>query len=408
MIGPARDGERVNEKGGILFGRVQESDSEEYAVSIEQAEVFDSLHRRSESYSFSGGEDAAFAKQLRKQRGSLTPVGYFRSHTRPGLYLDEYDFQLMKIFFTHPASVALVIRPEVNSAPQAGFFVWAAGDMKRAHSYLEFALDARLLLPEATIGASPPVISVPPVISAPPVISKTKSGSKLRSVCIAVTVAFLTFAVIAPFTRTGKEAEVPIPVSGSTESLYSLQSSPVASGLRLTWNPGVDRIAHARKGVLWIDDGPGEKRIDLTQTELKSGSLDYVPSSSEVKFRLEVDGFSESIRTRVPIVIAAVESKPEQDMSTPPRVPMKPEEQKKAPAPAVKEPKPNALPRAAAAVPGLGLSAPEQRRKADYEPPLPTRRYHPPSSKTLNQRVSVSVQIDSRGTLPRPSLLAKT
>ena len=55
--------------------------------------------------------------------------------------------------------------------------------------------------------------------------------------------------------------------------------------LRLHWNPAV----RASSGVMWIQDGARETRLDLNANELRSGVASYWPESREVTFRLQLD-----------------------------------------------------------------------------------------------------------------------
>lgn len=58
------------------------------------------------------------------------------------------------------------------------------------------------------------------------------------------------------------------------------------SALRLHWDPAV----HADSGIIWIQDGARETRLDLNANELRSGVASYWPESHEVTFRLQLDG----------------------------------------------------------------------------------------------------------------------
>jgi TonB family protein len=72
------------------------------------------------------------------------------------------------------------------------------------------------------------------------------------------------------------------------------------SSLHLQWNRDSPLIRGALRGVLWIGDGSQRRQIDLKAEDLKQGSIQYWPSSSDVDFKLEVlrpsGGASESIR----------------------------------------------------------------------------------------------------------------
>jgi TonB family protein len=73
-------------------------------------------------------------------------VGWFRTHSRPGLFLDQHDYHLMCDFFGHPAAVALLVRPD----DEAGFFVWEQGHMHRVRPARTFPLRPDALGDRAT------------------------------------------------------------------------------------------------------------------------------------------------------------------------------------------------------------------------------------------------------------------
>src|SRR5207253_17220 len=73
------------------------------------------------------------------------PVGFFRSHQRKGLYLDEADFSMFREYFSGGGDVFLVARPEPPAAPEAGFFFWEGGSLQRRTSCAQFPLDRRTL-----------------------------------------------------------------------------------------------------------------------------------------------------------------------------------------------------------------------------------------------------------------------
>src|SRR5207248_6969255 len=43
-------------------------------------------------------------------------VGYWRSHTRPGLYLDQEDYSVILTYFSNPSQVFLLVKPSMGGA----------------------------------------------------------------------------------------------------------------------------------------------------------------------------------------------------------------------------------------------------------------------------------------------------
>ena len=163
------------EVGGLLLGRIVNPNPGQYIVSIEKTEPVEIEHVRGPSYILSSADREELFRHLRKygKKSSKGPevVGFYRSHTRPGLYLDEYDYDLMRSYFAHPSLVALLLRPVHDGPAKAGFFFWEDGEIHRASTYREFALDADQLNPHRSAerpDASAPMVSPLPELTSRP------------------------------------------------------------------------------------------------------------------------------------------------------------------------------------------------------------------------------------------------
>jgi hypothetical protein len=136
------------EIGGLLLGRCISDER----ITIEDFELLPSEHRRGLTFTLSQSDRRNLASRLRAKHRGLHPVGTFRTHLRQGLYMDQYDFDLMSAHFADPQDVALLVRP---SDLTAGLFVWEQGDVHRQNSYREFLFDpGRLPLATSTDEAS--------------------------------------------------------------------------------------------------------------------------------------------------------------------------------------------------------------------------------------------------------------
>lgn len=159
----ARDASgRGIESGGILLGTVEYTRPGHPVVSIDHFEPFASEHRRGASYILTDRNKFQLSRRLlwlnRSRKGGLRPVGFYRSHTRRGLYLDNDDFFIMRACFSEVHSVFLLVRPEAGEPATGGFFYWENGDIHRESSRMEFIFDpARLplLTPEPAPSPAP-------------------------------------------------------------------------------------------------------------------------------------------------------------------------------------------------------------------------------------------------------------
>jgi hypothetical protein len=195
------------EIGGILFGRRL---SDEH-ICIEDFELVSSEHRRGMTFTLSAYDKRRLTQRLSALRGDLDVLGSFRTHLRQGLYMDQYDFDLMSAHFPALTDVMLLIR---TTDWQAGFFVWEEGDMSRQRSYREFTFD-----PEAL-----PLVDSAPEVAAPkdrtqpiPVVSPRSSNRRLPTMMkvglVAATVGLV--GVLAFYTHERHSTQPAAPFASS-------------------------------------------------------------------------------------------------------------------------------------------------------------------------------------------------
>ncbi len=130
------------EIGGLLIGSFDGN----YTI-ISDFEEIESEHRRGIGYQLSSRDERKMAGRIeaRSHRKQANVVGLFRSHRRPGLYLDESDNGLLSSYFHNPQQVALLVKPENGAAVTGGFFFWEDGEVNRKQTYLQFPMDAKQL-----------------------------------------------------------------------------------------------------------------------------------------------------------------------------------------------------------------------------------------------------------------------
>lgn len=115
-LGPGLRGVEI---GGILLGRMLPGLGR--AVLIEDFEPVACEHLRGGSYTLSPKDRRLLGLRLAR-RGPRQVVGYFRSHTRPGMYLDQDDFTVFSQYFPDTGQVFLLVAPATEGAATGGFF----------------------------------------------------------------------------------------------------------------------------------------------------------------------------------------------------------------------------------------------------------------------------------------------
>jgi hypothetical protein len=131
------------ELGGVLFGRILRPQ----IIEITRFEFIHSEHRRGTIFALGLRERCRIARRLASMYGAgdVYPVGFFRTHLRPGLFLDQDDFAFMTEAFADPSHVALLVRHAESGPPAAGFFIWEDGDIDRRQTLLSFPFDSQTL-----------------------------------------------------------------------------------------------------------------------------------------------------------------------------------------------------------------------------------------------------------------------
>ncbi len=107
------------EVGGLLLGRVIGAD-----VWIERYQRIECEHRFGPQFALDTQDHRELerAAQHIAETTELSVVGLYRSHTRPGLQLDESDLELTGRYFSDPSDLVLLIRPDSAREISARFF----------------------------------------------------------------------------------------------------------------------------------------------------------------------------------------------------------------------------------------------------------------------------------------------
>ena len=140
-----------SEIGGVLLGSVGRGSPA--VVTLDDFELIPCDYVRGPLYKLGTQDQERFARCVaeRSSAGGLKVVGFFRSHTRPGLALDADDLAFCKAEFSQPHQIALLIGPGAGQMSRAGIFIWEDGSMHSDASYLEFPLSHEELLKKGLV-----------------------------------------------------------------------------------------------------------------------------------------------------------------------------------------------------------------------------------------------------------------
>lgn len=145
---------RGSEIGGVLLGRITNSTKKTFFV--EDFELVECDYSDGPLFSLCDESKSRMVEQLHrlKMASPHSVLGFFRSHTRKNLSLDQNDLGLIRDYFSGATTIFLLIKPFAAKPSTAGFFVWEEGEIQAEQSYCQFPFKRAELvvrLPEAIV-----------------------------------------------------------------------------------------------------------------------------------------------------------------------------------------------------------------------------------------------------------------
>jgi len=185
---------KAEEQGGLLLGRSVGEDS----VEITDFEVVRSSHRRGVPYDLGPVERNRVDQRVRtlKRGDGPVPIGYFRTHLRPGLFLDQSDLALLTETFSEVPAIALALRPTWTGVPEAGIFFREEGDIDCTRPALRFPFDSGALKIQAPIELAPlPIVAKQ--AGPKPALWRPRRRAGVNGLVYGITGAILAVALVA-------------------------------------------------------------------------------------------------------------------------------------------------------------------------------------------------------------------
>lgn len=127
--------QRGSEIGGLLLGRVT---NDPHVCSIEDYALVSCDYTRGPLYHLSEADEGRLRAALAQPHGDLAVVGYFRSHTRKDITLDENDIALFDRYFPAPDAVALLVKPFSMKPSRGAFFLRNGEELSAKSPAFEF------------------------------------------------------------------------------------------------------------------------------------------------------------------------------------------------------------------------------------------------------------------------------
>jgi proteasome lid subunit RPN8/RPN11 len=306
------------EIGGVLFG-VRDNDT----VKVLAHRELTCEYVFGPSFTLSENDCQALEKILvstnnDSQLSGMQPVGWYQSHTRSEILLSEEELRFYKQHFPEPWQIALLLRPHRFDPVRAGFFYREAdGSVHSASSRHEFEIEPVATRPvirvpedRMTADRQPPTpASTPepqqeqqaPPPPAAPAVSRNPRG---RWAWIAAVIAVALAGILFWNVRSHAAADL------------SLRALDVGGQLRIDWNHGARVIQQGQSGAIEIEDGTFKVHNELSQEDLRSGSVTYLRTTGHVQVSLMVRGVDQGTQTEIlrfsgpPVPTASAVSQP--------------------------------------------------------------------------------------------------
>jgi hypothetical protein len=315
---------RGAEVGGLLLGSV--APGEPGRVRVEAFEPVPCEHRFGPSYMLSETDRAGLEERLGRERGTdAQVVGYYRSYTGREAAPDAADAELFQRYFAAPHHCFLLIRPVTVRNCAARLAFWERGEVAVQPDYRPFALDSGeaqespaeeservsearkqpepvvLPLPAAVSPVQPGAVDPPALL--PPVEPlerwrrleaedrpRTAAARLLLWVLLCVAAGIGSALFYERITHTPEPRRAGL----------GLHARHTGSGLTVSWNRSAAPVLEASRGSLSIEGGGGQKEIELSEAEIRTGAFDYEGSGGDLSIELKLYGrgapAAESIR----------------------------------------------------------------------------------------------------------------
>jgi hypothetical protein len=388
VFGPPNSAEQPRECGGLLLGTVQRKE-----IVVRLFMPIPCSYQEGPLYHLSAADKAGLQHSIAAYMSPFQYfIGFYRSHRRPGLELDEEDLQLAREHLKVPPGIFLLL---AEKGPQ-GLFLF---DGVEFSSVQPFALSDS---PASGRGAFAP--EMPPYPSYPSfpsggIYQRSVSGhvdrvakglaagaSQLHAAadsvrsrasaqlswfgavfsgkgvpgwlaCTLIVLVLGLFAVWNPWERQAPASHVEVKNSGPSNNRLGLVTSVELHHVRVAWNPQAPSVARASSGILLVTDGKAHDTFPLDERALAQGSMLYYPVSDVATFELRIGGMS---------ALSVAAGLDRVSKTTPPQ-PEQAREQERLPQP------PNALkttrPLAKATLSPLARDLAPKRIPSKYEPP---------------------------------------
>jgi TonB family protein len=294
------------EIGGILLGRRESEDR----IFIEDFELLESEHRRGVTFTLSQTDRKKLGQRLGASHHGLQSVGSFRTHLRQGLYMDQYDFELMSMHFAASTDVMLLIRP---SDWQAGVFVWEEGDIHRQKSYREFTFAAAVLPLTAVVDEARTAARLQPsLLTVVPRTARPKVSGPFMPTLAKVGLVAATIGLVGVLAFYAHEHRIPVSTVAKADFPAIQALTLPAKNVRPPIDPDLsprDDLSEMHVKIPTDDTRPSPFGSPPHVSQVDSEAADSTPRAKSIP-QQHAEAVPEATPTQPPTVQAAVNLPP--------------------------------------------------------------------------------------------------
>jgi len=230
-------------------------------------------------------KDRQVLAQLVRPPAGLETLGWYRTHTRRGLDLDESDRELFTQFPPQARTIGLVVKPARWGASAGAFYLRETTGEIGPRTPREFTveppersleqappLDAREPAPiaESEPQVQPAAFPADPEELTPPANHRWAVAAGLVAALIAVVAGAVYYRSLPPHD-------------------FGLQAYAIAPGqIRISWNRGAVPPVDGAAGALEIRDGQDDTQIPLNAGQQPLSSLTYTQKTGRIEVTLRV------------------------------------------------------------------------------------------------------------------------
>ena len=216
------------EVGGILLGHTTFEDGRRLAF-IDDFETIRSERRAGPAYVLSGKDETCLEASLKRHTGgpALRAIGYFRSHTRNGLFLSAEDMRLIDRHFHGPNNTFLLIKPLPSKTCTAGLFFWKDGRIQSEFTDSEVPL---MPVSFAFAEAAEPLRAAPAErLNPSPNLRRLARPAAIAGIAAAVTLAVVRYQEAHPAKDGTHRIRLSPPIAQAPRPIPSPTPAPVAA-----------------------------------------------------------------------------------------------------------------------------------------------------------------------------------